>query len=98
MGKVLISFKNKLIAEVFYQFFVEKLKPNWEIDIKPEGRKNYDIIIFDKNSLKELPQEAYPESKKLLLDDGASESEIIFLLLYYKYQGLFPVRQLLKIF
>lgn len=88
MGRILISFKTKLITEAFYQFFVEKLKPNWEIDIKPKAGKNYEIIIFDKNSLKELPQEAYPESKKLLLDDGASESEIIFLFLYYKLSGI----------
>jgi len=98
MGKVLISFKNKLIAEAFYQFFVEKLKPNWEIDIKPEAGKNYDIIIFDKNSLKELSQEAYPESKNFFLMTEPLKVKLFFYFYITSYQGLFPVRQLLKIF
>lgn len=61
---------------------------HWSIDLQPREGMNYDVIIFDKTSLKELPKEAYPGSKKLLLDNGLSNQEGVFLFLFYKLSGV----------
>jgi len=88
MKTLLLSFKNRLISETFFQYFSERLGPSWEIHLKPEPGRNYEVIVFDKASLKELSSEAYPGAHKLLLDDGASEQETIFLFLYYRLSGV----------
>jgi len=88
MKTLLLSFKNKLISETFFQYFSGRLGPSWEIHLKPEPGKKYEVIVFDKASLKELPSDAYPGAHKLLLDDGASEQETVFLFLYYRLSGV----------
>ncbi|MCX8042287.1 MAG: response regulator transcription factor [Thermodesulfobacteriaceae bacterium] len=94
---LLIKIKNQLLAEafLFYLSNSQSLKNKFEfqIDLKPQNERIYEIVIFDKSTLRESkPEESktedYFSSKKLLLDDGSLEEEIVFLFLYYRLSGV----------
>lgn len=90
MLNLLIQLKSNLLGEAlkFYLLNIYNLSEEISIDLFPQPGKNYDIVVFDKPSLKGLPPNSFESSKKLLFDDDHLEQETLFLVLYYKLSGV----------
>lgn len=89
MVEILLRFKSRLMAEAMGNFLMQKLKEKGSVDMEPKKEKTYEIVIFDKPSLKEHSPEDFASSKKLLIDTDCLEQECLFLFLYYKLSGVF---------
>jgi DNA-binding CsgD family transcriptional regulator len=89
MVEILLRFKSRLMAEALANFLMQKLMEKGNIDMEPQKEKTYEIVIFDKPSLKEHSPEDFAASKKLLIDTDCLEQECLFLFIYYKLSGIF---------
>lgn len=88
MVEILLRFKSRLMAEALANFLKQKLR-EVRIDIEPQKEKSYEIVLFDKPSLKEHSPEDFASSKKLLIDTDCLEQECLFLFIYYKLSGVY---------
>lgn len=100
MLNLLIQLKSNLLGEAlkFYLLNICNLSEEISIDLFPQSSRNYDIVIFDKPSLKSLPPNSFESSKKLLFDDDHLEEETLFLVLYYKLSGVIATNTPLDLF
>jgi DNA-binding CsgD family transcriptional regulator len=84
--RILISFKNQILAQALKTYLSSILEG--EIDTSPMLGFSYDIILFDKNTLKEFSPESFQGAKKILIDDGMMENEVLFYFMAYKLNGV----------
>lgn len=100
MLNLLIQLKSNILGEAlkFYLLNIYNLSDEISIDLFPQSGKNYDVVIFDKPSLKRLPSNVFDSSKKLLFDDDGLEQETLFLVLYYKLSGVIATNTSLDLF
>lgn len=87
MIKLLIKLKSKLFSELLFECF-NKEEIFLIIDESDTFKEIPDIIITDRNELKDTLVNKYPTAKILLLDTGLSKEELISLLVKYKLKGI----------
>jgi DNA-binding NarL/FixJ family response regulator len=88
--KVLVANGSKIFCESLC-FLLSHHKPDCLCFTKFQNDIPYpDIIIFETTQSLELLKDKYPQAKTILLDNGLSEQEIIYLLLTYKVDGVIP--------
>lgn len=89
MVKILIRIKNRLLTEALNFYLKKGLNQNYQVFTHADPDLDYDLILFDQTSLKEGRPEDFPLSKKILVDNGLMDQEILFLFIYYKLAGVF---------
>lgn len=98
MINLLVQLKNRILSEALRVYLLNNSFEDLSIDVFPQPNKVYDIVVFDKTSLKTLPPEAFNSAKKLLFDDDSLEQETLFLVLYYKLSGVIGTNTSLELF
>lgn len=93
MVKILLKIKSRLLTEVLNLYLNLYLRRSLEQDFRVytfyDPTFDYDLLLFDQVSLKECKPEDFPHSKKILIDPGLTDQEILFLFIYYRLSGVF---------
>lgn len=93
MGIILLKLKNKLLLEALKEYLEKAINGKDQYRVLDATEVNSadgcDVVIFDPTSLKEIEPNEFSGARKILIDTGLMEQEIIFYFLYYHLAGVF---------
>lgn len=93
MVRILLRLKNRLLLEALWDYLSKTLNGRAQIivsdTVSPLDSGDIEVVILDPASLRETSPGDFPSSKKILLDTGLLDQEIIFYFLYYNLSGVF---------
>lgn len=82
MIKILLQVKSKFLSEALKFYLTKGFNQNYEIFSQTSQPLAYDIVLYDQTSLKEGKPEDFSLSKKILIDNGLMDREILFIFIY----------------